>query len=40
MARRGDHGPLGPMIRFSFGPLTADSFAGDVAILEQCLGAR
>lgn len=37
MARRGDGGPLGGMIRFSFGPLPPDSFAGDVAILRQCL---
>lgn len=39
MARRGDDGPLGPMIRFSFGPLGPDSFEGDVRILAQCLGA-
>jgi len=37
MARRGDGGELGNMIRFSFGPLPADSFEGDVKILEACL---
>ncbi|MCA8976751.1 MAG: pyridoxal phosphate-dependent aminotransferase [Planctomycetes bacterium] len=37
MARRGDDGPLGSMIRFSFGPLGADSFEDDVRILEQCV---
>ncbi|MAF67164.1 MAG: hypothetical protein CMJ84_16095 [Planctomycetes bacterium] len=37
MARRGNDGPLGDMIRFSFGPLEPDSFENDVAILEQCL---
>lgn len=37
MARRGDDGPLGPMIRFSFGPLSADSYESDMAILEKCL---
>ncbi|MFO1076820.1 MAG: pyridoxal phosphate-dependent aminotransferase [Planctomycetota bacterium] len=37
MARRGDDGPLGPMVRFSFGPLGPESFANDVAILRQCL---
>ena len=37
MARRGDEGPLGPMMRFSFGPLGPDSFESDVAILERCL---
>jgi len=37
MARRGDEGPLGDMIRFSFGPLPPDSFERDVAILAQCL---
>ncbi len=35
MARRGKDGPLGRMIRFSFGPLSADSYAGDMAILKQ-----
>ena len=37
MARRGDDGPLGSMFRFSFGPLSADSYDGDMAILERCL---
>ncbi len=37
MARRGDEGPLGPMMRFSFGPLGPGSFESDIAILEQCL---
>jgi aspartate/methionine/tyrosine aminotransferase len=37
MARRGDDGPLGTMMRFSFGPLSADSFEGDMEILEACL---
>ena len=37
MARRGDHGPLGDMVRFSFGPLPAASFDGDMAILAKCL---
>ena len=37
MARRGDSGPLGPMMRFSFGPLSPESFEADVAILERCL---
>ena len=36
MARRGDDGPLGPLIRFSFGPLGPESFEGDLAILERC----
>lgn len=37
MARRGDHGPLGRMIRFSFGPLGPDSLKQDLAILRQCI---
>jgi len=37
MARRGNGGPLGSMIRFSFGPLGPDSFETDLAILERCL---
>lgn len=37
MARRGDHGLLGSMIRFSFGPLPASSFEQDLAILGKCL---
>lgn len=39
MARRGDHGPLGAMVRFSFGPLTAASYEQDLAILQRCLGS-
>lgn len=39
MARRGDEGPLGPLIRFSFGPLGPDSFEHDIRILAQCLRA-
>jgi hypothetical protein len=37
MQRRGDHGPLGDLIRFSFGPLPPESFEQDLAILAQCL---
>ena len=37
MARRGDRGPMGTMIRFSFGPLTADSYEQDLQIIAQCL---
>lgn len=37
MARRGDQGPLGQMARFSFGPLTADSYERDLEILQRCL---
>ncbi|MCC6784945.1 MAG: pyridoxal phosphate-dependent aminotransferase [Planctomycetes bacterium] len=37
MQRRGDHGPLGDLIRFSFGPLPPESFEQDLAILSQCL---
>ena len=37
MARRGDRGPLGNMVRFSFGPLTAESYAADLEILKKCL---
>lgn len=37
MARRGDRGPHGSMIRFSFGPLTADSYENDLEILKKCL---
>ncbi len=39
MARRGDEGPMGPMMRFSFGPLRPESFADDVRILKASLGA-
>jgi len=37
MARRGDDGPLGGMIRFSFGPLGPESFGDDMAILARCV---
>jgi hypothetical protein len=37
MARRGDRGPMGSMVRFSFGPLEAKSYEQDLAILKQCL---
>ena len=39
MGRRGDDGPMGPLIRFSFGPLGPDSFEGDMKILESCFAA-
>lgn len=39
MARRGDAGPLGPMARFSFGPLGPDSYEGDLAILRRALAS-
>ena len=38
MKRRGDDGPMGPMIRFSFGPLPPDTFDGDMEILKRCVG--
>ncbi len=37
MRRRGDEGPLGPMIRFSFGPLSPESYDADMAILAKCV---
>ena len=37
MARRGDRGPMGPMVRFSFGPLAASSYEHDLAILKRCV---
>jgi hypothetical protein len=37
MARRGDGGALGPMVRFSFGPLKADSYDRDLEILQRCV---
>jgi aminotransferase len=37
MARRGDSGLLGDFIRFSFGPLKADSYEDDMKILSECL---
>ncbi len=37
MRRRGDTGPLGRMMRFSFGPLTAESYDADIAILARAV---
>jgi aspartate/methionine/tyrosine aminotransferase len=37
MARRGGDGPLGSMMRFSFGPLGPDCLESDVEILKRCL---
>jgi len=37
MHRRGDDGALGRMIRFSFGPLSPESFEADVEILSRCV---
>jgi len=37
LLRRGDKGPLGPMIRFSFGPLSPESYDSDIKILAQCV---
>ncbi len=37
MARRGDHGPLGTMMRFSFGPLPADATDRALEILAACV---
>lgn len=37
MFRRGNAGPMGNFIRFSFGPLKADSFENDIAIIKACL---
>lgn len=38
MFRRGSNGPHDHFIRFSFGPLSPDSFENDIHILEQCVG--
>lgn len=38
MFRRGTDSPLAKFVRFSFGPLTADTFDGDIKILRQALG--
>jgi aminotransferase len=38
MARRGDDGPHGSFVRFSFGPLGPDSLEADAEILKRCLG--
>jgi DNA-binding transcriptional MocR family regulator len=35
--RRGEAGPLYRFIRFSFGPLSADSFDNDMEILAKCV---
>jgi aspartate/methionine/tyrosine aminotransferase len=35
--RRGENGPLYRFIRFSFGPLSADSFESDMEILAKCV---
>ncbi len=35
--RRGNDGPLSRFIRFSFGPLSPESFDGDMEILGKCL---
>ena len=35
--RKGADGPLHEYVRFSFGPLTAESFDDNVAILRKCL---
>lgn len=40
MKRRGEASPLADFMRFSFGPLKAESFEGDVAILRACVGDR
>lgn len=37
MFRRGSSGPMGSFVRFSFGPLKAESFEGDVEILRAAL---
>lgn len=37
MARRGAAGPHDRMMRFSFGPLSADSYESDMAILAKCV---
>jgi aspartate/methionine/tyrosine aminotransferase len=37
MSRRGNEGDWGRFIRFSFGPLAAESFDEDIEILERCL---
>lgn len=37
MHRRGSSGPMGDFIRFSFGPLKADSFEEDIEIIKRAL---
>lgn len=39
MLRRGDSGPHAKLFRFSFGPLTADSYESDMRIVAECLEA-
>ncbi len=38
MHRRGDQGPHGQFMRFSFGPLEAQTFDENVGIIKKCLG--
>lgn len=38
MFRRGAESPLATFVRFSFGPIQADEFEGDIEIIRQCLG--
>lgn len=38
MMRRNAESPLATFMRFSFGPLKADSFEGDMEIISACLG--
>lgn len=38
MHRRGDDGPHGDFIRFSFGPLLPETFDENIRILKECLG--
>jgi aminotransferase len=38
--RRGDTGPFGQFIRFSFGPLLPESFEDDIRILKACLETK
>lgn len=40
MLRRGSEGPLDSMIRFSFGPLRADSYERDMEILRKGVGTH
>lgn len=37
MHRRGNDGPMGDFVRFSFGPLKADSFEEDIEIIRRAL---
>lgn len=38
MFRRGSDSPMNTFMRFSFGPLKAESFEGDISIITSCLG--